>query len=192
MSLLRSFIAIEIPTEIKQAISAQTANLQKQIGSSVRWVAAENIHLTLKFLGEISPTNVDVLSQMLQAECEHHPPFTLTIHSLGCFPNPRHARVIWIGVDCPQELIRLQREIESTTARLGYAPEDKPFSAHLTIGRVREQATATELQIIKSVIEDVRIDQLGTFTARSVELFKSDLKPAGPVYSRLFSAPLGN
>jgi RNA 2',3'-cyclic 3'-phosphodiesterase len=192
MSLLRVFIAIEIPIEIKKAIAAEIANLHNGAGRAVRWVTTENIHLTLKFLGEISPANVELLSQVLQTECDQHAPFDITVNGLGCFPNSHRPRIIWIGLNIPPELNRLQHKLETATARMGYTTEDKPFSPHLTIGRIREQATPAELNNIHSALEKLHVGSLGTFTPQSVHLFKSDLKPAGPVYTSLFSARLGN
>ena len=192
MSLLRVFIAIEIPLKIKKAIAAEIANLHNGAGRAVRWVANENIHLTLKFLGEISPASVELLSQALQAECEQSTPFDITVSGLGCFPNSHRPRIIWIGLNIPPELNRLQHKLETATTRMGYATEDKLFSPHLTIGRIREQATPAELNNIHSALEKLHIGSLGTFTTQAVHLFKSDLKPGGPVYTSLFSARLGN
>jgi 2'-5' RNA ligase len=192
MSLLRVFIAIEIPLEIKKAIAAEIASLHNGAGRAVRWVATENIHLTLKFLGEISPANVDLLAQALQSECDQHAPFDITVTGLGCFPNSHRPRIIWIGLNIPPDLNRLQHKLETATARMGYATEDKPFSPHLTIGRVREQFSSAELKNIQSALEKLHVGSLGTFTVQSVHLFKSDLKPDGPVYTSLFSARLGN
>jgi 2'-5' RNA ligase len=191
MNLLRAFIAIEIPLEIKKAIAAQTAALQTNTGRAVRWVATENTHLTLKFLGEISPSNLELLSQTIQAECSQMTPFEIKVSGLGCFPNARRPRVIWIGLNAPAELTKLQLKIEAATARLGYTPEEKPFSPHLTIGRIREQASADELKHLLASLEKISIGMLGTFTAQNVYLFKSELLPAGPIYSHLFSAQLG-
>ena len=192
MNLLRAFIAIEIPSGIKKVIAAQTACLQTNSNRAVRWVAAENTHLTLKFLGETSPANVDMLSQALQGECSLLAPFDITVSGLGCFPNARRPRVIWIGLLVPSELTHLQHKIEAATARLGYTPEEKPFSPHLTIGRVREQANGVELKELHESLEAISVGTLGTFTAHAVHLFKSELRPAGPVYSSLFSARLGS
>jgi 2'-5' RNA ligase len=190
MSLLRAFIAIDLPSEIKKAISTQTASLRKESGRVARWVATENIHLTLKFLGEISSTHLEMLTQAICAECAQVASFQVSVEQLGCFPNPRRPRVIWIGLIVPPELNRLQRQIEASTTRLGYASDEKPFSPHLTIGRVREQATATELQMLRTLLESTSIAALGTFTVNETHLYKSDLKPDGPVYTRLVSTPL--
>lgn len=190
MSLLRAFIAIDIPPEIKQVISVQTASLRKESGCTVRWVPIENMHLTLKFLGNVSSANLDLLAQAVRSECAQIAPFTVSVEQLGCFPNPRRPRVLWIGLSAPQELHRLQRQVEASTARLGYAPDHKPFSPHLTIGRVREQTTPQELQALTRLLEQTALASLGGFTVNEVHLYKSDLKPEGAVYTRLAAAPL--
>lgn len=190
MSLLRAFIAIEIPPEIRQAISRQTAGLREAAGRSVRWVAVENIHLTLKFLGEVSVANLEVLAQTVQAECAQTAPFSVSVEGLGCFPNPRRPRVLWIGLTAPPALTHLQRQIEASAARLGYTPDEKPFAPHLTIGRVREQASPAELQTLRGLVENTTLPHLGDFTVREIGFYKSNLKPEGPVYTRLAIAPL--
>ncbi len=190
--MLRAFIAIEIPLEIKKAIAAQTASLQKETGHAVRWVTLDNIHLTLKFLGEISPSSVELLSQSLQLECSQYAPFEIAVSSLGCFPSPRRPRVIWIGLHAPAELTQLQHKIETTVARLGYDMQDKPFSPHLTIGRVREQISADESLHLRAALESKIIDDLGSFSVRAIHLFKSDLQSSGSVYTSLYSGDLGS
>jgi len=190
MSLLRAFIAVEIPLEVRQAVCNATSDLQKRIGSLVRWVSVENMHLTLKFLGDISPANVDMLSQMLQAETDLFQCFDPRLHGLGSFPNPKRPRVIYIGIQAPVALETLQRGIESASRRLGYESEERGFSPHLTIGRVKQNVTATEQQTIRRALEETKIDALGIARVDSVHLYKSDLKPTGSVYTRLYSAPL--
>lgn len=192
MTLLRAFIAIEIPAEIKKAIAVQTAGLHQAAGRAVRWVTSENTHLTLKFLGELSPANVGLLSQALQVECSQQSSFEITVGGLGSFPNLRRPRLIWVGLNTPPDLNQLQHRVEAAAARLGYAPEDKPFSAHLTIGRVREQASPEETKQLQAALTGLNIGVLGTFTAGTVTLFKSELQPAGALYTPLFSARMGN
>lgn len=188
MSLLRAFIASDIPPEIKQAISSQTTSLRKESGRAVRWVTPENIHLTLKFLGEVSASNLELLAQALRAECAQTTSFTVSVEGLGCFPNPRRPRILWVGLTAPPALNRLQHQVEAIAARLGYPPEDKPFSPHLTIGRVREQASPAELQSLRILLEQTTVASLGTFTIQEIHLYKSDLKPEGPIYTRLATA----
>ena len=190
MNLLRAFIAVDLPFEIRDAIGRAMAPLQKGIGSIVRWVAMENMHLTLKFLGDVSPSNVEMLSQMLQAEADLFNCFDLRLSGLGSFPNLKRPRVIFIGIQAPPTLEALQRGIESASRRLGYESEERGFSPHLTIGRLRQNVTATEQQAIRRALEETRIDSLGTARVDSVHLYKSDLKPSGSVYTKLCSAPL--
>jgi 2'-5' RNA ligase len=191
MTSLRAFIAVEIPSSIQQAIFACTGDLQRALGPSlVRWVPVENLHLTLKFLGDVSPANVDLLSDMLTAEAAHSAPFSLRLNGLGSYPTPRRARVIWVGIDAPAALLALQRAIESAAARLGYETEERPFSPHLTIGRVKQPLSAANQQTVRLALERTQVGDLGTAEVEAVHLYKSDLKPSGSVYTRLFSAPL--
>jgi 2'-5' RNA ligase len=191
MSILRAFIAIEIPVPIQNAIQQQTANLYQALDSSlVRWVPAHNIHLTLKFLGDVSPANIEMLTQTLIQEADQQPEFDIRISGIGSFPTSRRPRVIWIGLHAPAVLNALQRSIESSAARLGYAPEERPFSPHLTIGRVRQNLPAAGLQKIRNALERTKVGDLGSARVASVHLFKSDLQPGGSVYTKLFSAPL--
>lgn len=192
MSLLRAFIAIEIPPEIHSAIQKRTAALRSTLDASlVRWVPAGNVHLTLKFLGEVSPPNVELLARALEAEAAGGTPFELRLEGLGCFPSARRPRVVWIGVQAPAELERLQRGVEAAAARLGYPPEPRAFSPHLTIGRVRDHLSGGDLQAVRTALEGATVEALGTARIDALTLFKSDLRPAGAVYTRLCRAPLG-
>jgi len=192
MSLLRAFIAVEIPPEIQNAIYRETADLRRALSPSlIRWVPQENLHLTLKFLGDISPSNVDILSQMLTAEAALFPCFSMQMSGLGSFPSPRRPRVIWIGIQAPAVLASLQYGIESASARLGYASEERHFSPHLTIGRVKQNVSGVEQQKVRQALEATHVGDLGTAQVEAVYLYKSDLKPTGSVYTRLYSAPLG-
>ena len=191
MSLLRAFIAVEIPPEIHKAIEGKTPPLRAALDSSlVRWVPTSNIHLTLKFLGGVSPANVELLTQMLSVEVSQHQSFALKFGGLGAFPNPRQPRVIWIGIQAPVGLEALQHGIEAAAATLGYPSEKRPFSPHLTIGRVKQNAGPAGIQKIRIALDETTVGELGTAQVIAVHLFKSDLKPTGAVYTRLFSAPL--
>jgi len=191
MGLLRSFIAIELPPTIQEEIQSKTAELRNVLDSSlVRWVPSRNIHLTLKFLGDTSTANIELLKLILTREASRHPPFEIRISGLGSFPTSRRPRVIWVGLHAPPVLESLHRGIESETARMGYASEERPFSPHLTIGRVRQDPSPSGLQKIRAALESARIGDLGSITIDSIHLFKSDLQPAGSIYTCLFTAPL--
>ena len=191
MSLLRAFIALEIPSGIHQAIEKKTAQLRSRLSASlVRWVPAENVHLTLKFLGDVSPANLEMLEQMLSAEVSQHQPFEMEFGGLGAFPNPKRPRVIWIGIQAPSGLEVLQHGIEAATATLGYPNDQRSFSPHLTIGRVKQNVGPTGMQKIRMALEETTVGPLGITPVSAVHLFKSDLKPTGAEYTKLFSAPL--
>ena len=152
MSLLRTFIAVEIPLHVQKQIQTATEPLRRQLGSSlVRWVPAQNMHLTLKFLGDVSPTSVDQLTQILITEADSYPAFDMQISGLGSFPSLRRPRVLFIGIQAPAperasglcELEALYRGIESACARLGYESKDQDFFPHLTLGRVKQDVSAT-------------------------------------------------
>lgn len=190
MSLLRSFIAIEIPLEIQKNIYKETSNFRREIDGLVRWVSAENIHLSLKFLGDVSPSNVEFLIQMLRNEADNVDGFSIHLTGLGSFPSLKRPRVLYIGIHAPAGMEALHRGIESASRRLGYESEERPFAPHLTLGRVRQNITAVEQQKIRRWIEATQVDVLGTVRVDSVHLYKSELKPSGSVYTRLYSAPL--
>jgi len=196
---LRTFIAVDIPPTILQSIQMKMEPLKRSIGDSlVRWVSVDNFHLTLKFLGDVSPGNVDALTRILRAEADSCQQFDIHIRGLGSFPNSKRPRVLFIGIQaeaCSEAgrrngLENLQRGIESATAKLGYKSEARAFSPHLTIGRVRENIAPSDQQRIRKVLEETQIDSLGTARVDSVHLYKSELKPSGSVYTKLFSAPL--
>jgi RNA 2',3'-cyclic 3'-phosphodiesterase len=190
-NMLRSFIAVEIPAEIQKAIARSIGPLEKELPRPlIRWVAHQNIHLTLKFLGDISPANLEQLAEVLRVEAAGHEAFPLSVNGLGAFPNPRRARVIWVGLEAPPVLAAIQRSVESACARLGYAPEERSFSPHLTIGRVDQHATAADLQKIRSALEEVNVGALGATRVDALHIFKSDLQPAGPIYTPLYALPL--
>ena len=181
---------MDIPPTIQKTIQYNVETLRKAIGTSVRWVPVKNIHLTLKFLGDVSHNDVDKLTQMLSTESDTRVSFDITIGGLGSFPNSKRARVVFFRTQAPAELDALQRGIESATTRLGFEADTRPFSPHLTIGRVRDQITASEQEKIRKTLEETKIDSLGTARVDSIHLYKSELKPGGSVYTKLFSVPL--
>ena len=190
MSLFRSFIAVEIPLEIQKNIYKETTDFRRELDGLVRWVPTENVHLTLKFLGDVSASNVEFLIQMLRNEADNINSFTIHLTGLGSFPSLKRPRVIYIGLHAPAGLEALHRGIESASRRLGYESEERPFSPHLTLGRLKQNISAVEQQKIRRCIEATQVDVPGTARVDSVHLYKSELKPSGSVYTRLYSAPL--
>ncbi len=191
MSVIRAFIAVDLPTDLRTRLAQICTDLSDQMGQvSVRWVPAEKVHLTLKFLGDVSQNNIAVLQDILAGETIDREPFVISLGGLGAFPKMRHPRVIWIGVESPPELEALQRGIDKQTARVGYPPDRRPFSPHITIGRVSRNASPSEVRVIGDVLNDTNVGYLGVARVQSVHLYRSDLQPSGAVYTRLFSAEL--
>ncbi len=191
MPVIRAFIAIEVPAEIHRRMEEATEPLREKLSSCpVRWVAIHNIHLTLKFLGDTSVSNLPVLENMLQAVAAMHQPFEVSVGQLGAFPSKTRPRVIWIGVQAPQELINLQRRIETETDHLGYPREERAFSPHLTLGRVSRNASPADVRRIGEAVVVSEIGWLGTMRVETVTLYRSDLHPSGAVYTPLFTAKL--
>jgi len=192
MSVIRAFIAIELPPKVQDCLEQVATQLKDQIGEKiVRWVPVENIHLTLKFLGDVSVNNLDVLQEIINAEAASQKKMEISIGRLGAFPKIRRPRVIWIGIESPPELMALQRNIESRTTKVGYPPDEREFSPHLTLGRVSRTASPSDVRKIGEVLSASSVGFLGVARVRAVHLYKSDLQPSGAIYSKMFTAPLG-
>lgn len=189
--MLRSFIAVEIPEELQNAIDQHLAPLQKALPKPlVRWVSPQNVHLTLKFLGDVSPINLERLAEALRIEAHAHPPFSMSVGGIGAFPNSRRPRVIWIGLDAPAALVALQHGVEAAAATLGYEAEDRAFSPHLTVGRVGQNVSVADLHKIHTSLEATKIGSLGQVQVDALHIFKSDLHPGGSVYTPMYVLPM--
>ena len=192
MTLIRTFIAIKLPESIQAEMEKISQELQNRMRIKViRWVSVKNIHLTIKFLGDISASNIQLVTSMLSSEVPKFPNFELTVGGIGGFPTIHHPRIIWIGIQAPPELLTLQKGIEAETIRLGYQSEDRDFSPHLTLGRVAQNGSTEEVHQIGGILSNYKVDPLGTFQAKEVWLFRSDLLPGGAVYTPLFNKQLG-
>lgn len=191
MNQIRAFIAINLPPTIQEALDKQTTRLRQILGDDlIRWVPADNMHLTLKFLGNLPNSHLDFIKQMLTQTADSNPQFELQISGLGSFPNSKRPRVLWVGIHAPAGLGSLQKVIEDGASRLGYNKEERPFSPHLTIGRVRQGISAQELQKVSTALSNFQLGMIGTARVDSVHLYQSDLNSEGSVYTKLFSATL--
>lgn len=178
---------------MRMELSEHIAHLKQDIPTRmVRWVRPEGIHLTLKFLGDVPLNTIDQISATLKRICIDHVPFKVRVSEFGCFPNFRRPRILWIGVqDLSTRLSDLHGEIETGLSKLGFEREARHFHPHLTIGRVKRVRDHVEFQRLATALEDVKIGDIGQLHVNDVSLIKSDLKPAGAVYSRLIAARLG-
>jgi 2'-5' RNA ligase len=195
MEAIRAFIAINLPEAVQQQLDALEKQVQDQAGEAgrriVRWVPASNMHLTLKFLGEVSTTNLQSLDGMLRGEALRYRSFEMAVGQLGAFPNIRRPRVIWAGIQAPDTLIQLQKAIDAGARQLGYPEEERPFSPHLTLGRISQNARPADLAALAEALGKIHPGELGRFTVERIHLFRSELHPTGPVYTPLFTYPLG-
>jgi 2'-5' RNA ligase len=193
ISIIRAFIAIDLSTEIQQRLNDVLDNYKTLLSKiPIRWVPVTNIHLTLKFLGELSTSNLNILTDMIKTEVTSHHQFEISVGGSGAFPNIRQPRIIWVGVEAPPELASIQIGIESATARLGYAREERAFSPHLTIGRISRNVSMLEVKVISQTLENNRVGFLGAICIEKVHLYRSDLQPTGAVYTRIFTASLNS
>lgn len=185
--MIRTFIALELDDATHRALAdAQTRFKRERAARFVRWVAPENIHITLKFLGDVAADAQAELQRAIAEACANIPPFTLTIAGAGAFPNTQRPNVIWIGIGGQVETARrLAEKIEDVCAALGYAREARPFEAHLTLGRVKRDASPNDRREIGALIAHTQIGALGELSVARVSVMKSELRPGGSVYSQL-------
>jgi 2'-5' RNA ligase len=192
MSTLRTFIAIELDEELKGNLRRLQAHLDEQVSPrSVRWVRPEGIHLTLKFLGDTPADRVEEIGAALTRATDGFAPFTFTVGGLGCFPNARQPRVVWVGLHEPTGVLAdLQGAIESQVAPLGFPTEKRPFRPHLTLGRVQRRASKSEVREIGEAVAASAIGEIDEMRVTVVTYIKSDLRPSGAVYTTLTEATL--
>jgi RNA 2',3'-cyclic 3'-phosphodiesterase len=185
--MLRAFVAAEIPEDLGRALGALQADLSQR-GFRARWVEPRDIHLTLKFLGQIPAGHVEGLAAALQVAGGGLKGFALRAAGLGVFPDIRRPRIVWVGMaGATAELAALQQRVEDTLAAIAFPKEGRAFRGHLTIGRFPEKpAHRVPADVLKSYASAV----FGDFQVRELVLFQSDLQPRGPVYKALARARL--
>jgi len=189
--MMRIFIAIEIPQNIRVKITEITDYLQSKTSpTAVKWSEYENLHLTIKFIGETKQEKIEEITKVLSQSLAHQAPFSLEIGGLGMYPNNTNPRVIWLGVTGGEPLIAMHNILDQNLARLGIQREGRPFSPHLTIARLRRNTDAASSKTIGRTLSQFRVDSLGLFNIDRVQLFQSVLTPSGPIYTTLFSVPL--
>lgn len=192
MDAIRAFIAIELPEPIVAELGKVEAHLKPQMPpESIRWVKADSIHLTLKFLGQVPSDQLELIISSLRAAAALHAPFTLEVKEAGCFPNIHRPRVVWVGLqEHDHRLHALQRAVENAIAPLGYPTEIRDFTPHLTLGRLARDVRPVDQKKIGEVVQAAEVGSLGKWEIRQVALIKSDLKPGGAEYSVLTRVPL--
>ncbi len=191
MEQVRSFIAIELPDEVKTGLSQLQARLKVGEQPWVKWVDTDSIHLTLKFLGNVAINRTGEITRAMEVAVQGISPFELKVKELGVFPNLRRVQVVWVGISGEVDKIsQLQQNLESNLARLGFAPESRPFTPHLTLARLRDRASLEERQRLGQLIVGTRFEEAYTFKVEAISLMKSQLTREGAIYSRISSVGL--
>ena len=186
--MIRSFLAIEIPRTILKKIEEVQDDL-KSSRADVRWVSPEKIHLTLKFFGNIDESKIDPIVKSIEEPIRTTPPFSLKVRGVGAFPYLKNPRVIWMGlVDGKEVLVSFQKQLERELEKIGFEPEERAFHPHLTLGRMKTSKGREELT---GRMERYTEEEFGNFQVERIVLFKSDLKPTGPIYTPLREMKLG-
>lgn len=186
---MRTFIAIELSEEIRESL-AQIESHLKYAGADVKWVEKNNIHLTLKFLGEISEEKLQQVIAALEIIAKESSAFEISIKDIGAFPKIDYPRVIWVGLDKgTAESKVLAEKIDEVLSKIGIEKESRPFAAHLTIGRVRSPKNK---EALKEKIANYKllVTSYGLLVT-NITLFQSKLTPRGPIYTKLHESRLG-
>ena len=186
---MRCFIAISLPDERKAEISGIQERL-KTAGADVSWTRPEGMHLTLKFLGDLEEKIISKIERSLDMAVDGITTFTLSVSVVGIFPDMRRPRVIWIGLnEDGSNLIRLHKGVEEELRKTGFPTEERRFTPHITLGRLRSNKNKDRLF---ELIEEEKTAELGSFKVSEVHLIKSELKPSGAVYTELYSVMLSS
>ena len=189
---IRSFIAIELPEEARKGLARLRRELERDEQRFVKWVDPGGIHLTLKFLGNIPSKRVTEITEAMRKAVQGLSPFLLEISGLGAFPSLKQPRVVWVGVGGElDKLSTLQQNIDCALAALGFAREERPFVPHLTVARVREGASASERGRFGEIVGSAVFEGRYRVEVEAIKLMRSQLTPAGAIYTCLSLIGLG-
>jgi 2'-5' RNA ligase len=188
MARVRTFIAIDLDKPIRDRLLALQENLARA-GNEVKWVEPENLHVTLLFLGEVDQRDVPAVCRVVGEGCVSHAPFPMSVETVGCFPNPRRPRVLWVGLgEGTQEVCALHDALEPPLLDLGcYRQEERKYTPHITLGRVKNDRPTDNLAL---ALARQSAWKGGETTVREVLVMSSDLTPKGPIYTVMSRAKL--
>jgi 2'-5' RNA ligase len=191
---LRTFIAVPLSKVVMQELDKLQRQLMRACPArAVRWVPAENVHLTMHFLGDILPERVGPIKEALTIVARDVPPFSFTAGQLGAFPNTNRPRVIWVGVsDTASWLALLHEAVNESMEQLGYKREARRFSPHLTLGRIQRRAAQEDVRNVGKTLTATQVGTLGIVMVETLVFFQSVLRPGGAEYTPLATFKLGN
>jgi len=183
---IRSFIAVELPEAVKKGLQQLQAELTLPQYNFVKCVAPEGIHLTLKFLGNVSSQKISEITGVMEQASRGIRPFQLQLTEVGAFPNMRRPRVVWVGIKGEiDKLIGWQQRLDDGLVPLGFAKEARPFTPHLTLARIRENCSREDNIRFGEMLGKAQVEVDYKFTVSSLNLMRSQLLPGGAVYSSL-------
>ena len=189
---VRCFVAIELPDEARQSLAVLVAGLREAEVRGLRPVNPDGVHLTLKFLGDVPTSQLDAVSAALEGAATDAHPFDLELRGVGGFPNLRRPRVLWVGVGRDLEALqRLYEAVEEALAPLGFPPEGRAFTPHLTLARLRDGTSPQERARAAGQLTSLAWAEGAAVPVGGVSLMRSTLRPGGAVYSRLQWAGFG-
>ena len=188
---IRSFIAIELPPDVKKALTRVQDRLKAADEKNVKWVEPENLHLTIQFLGNIETAAIGNITAAIEKAASGTRHFQLEVGGLGAFPNLHRVQTIWTGLAGDiDKLARLQKDIGANLTPLGFPPETRPFAPHLTLGRARDFIRPEERASLGRLIESMPFNAKFKVDVTAVNLMKSQLTRQGPIYSKLATVTL--
>lgn len=188
---IRSFIAIPIPDEINILIHSRITEYKNVLSQSfIRWVPESNIHLTLKFLGDVPNENLNNISREVGNLVGEYAQFDIHLNQMGIFPNIHKPQVIWIGGNAPEPLFKIADKIESIASKYGIPRENRPFAPHFTIGRVSRNINGVDKSFFQTAFGKIKMGDGIKMKASEIAIIKSDLRPSGAIYTTLFTFPL--
>jgi 2'-5' RNA ligase len=188
---IRAFIAIGLTYELKSILTQIRYELEARIPPrTLRWVKPAAMHLTLVFLGDTPVARLNSIEQSMAAAMVDIPPIAFTASGMGCYPNTRRPRVVWVGIHEPAgRLKRLKTALDRELEPLGFKPERRPFSPHLTLGRIHRRASREDARKLGEVVAGATLKDAGEMIASHIHLVRSDLRPSGPIYTVLARVP---
>lgn len=188
---IRSFIAVELSEEVKAELARLQDSLKAGRASGAKWVDPYGVHLTLKFLGNIVEETVGKVIEAMEEAAEGVSPFSLEVKGLGAFPNLNRVQIVWVGVGGEvDKLVNLQKRIDVNLSPLGFAPESRSFTPHLTLARMRNEASLAERQKLGQLMAKTSFETSYKFEVNSINLMRSQLTPRGAIYSQIGSVAL--
>ena len=192
MDVVRSFIAIDLPAGVRAELTSLEEDFKARRHPFVKWVDPESMHLTLKFLGNVAADSIPQIVEAMSRAAKSHSTFKLEVAGTGAFPNWQRPQVVWVGVGGELDRLNsLQKGLESALSPMGFSTESRTFSAHLTLGRLRDRVTPDDRRRFAEFAQKVELTASLSFEVNGIRLIRSQLTPAGPIYTELAVAKLG-